>query len=69
MKKYTLKDKDKLVFTGEQIREFKRIILKEVLFKFSDWFGKLEKNEENEVGYVDINDYKRFTETLGRMGR
>lgn len=44
MKKYTLKDKDKLVFSGEQIREFKRIILKEVLVKFSDWFGELERN-------------------------
>ena len=68
MKKYKLKNKDKLVFTGEQIREFKRVILKEVLVKFSYWFGKLEKNKENEVGYVDLNDYKRFTETLRRMG-
>jgi hypothetical protein len=69
MKKYTLKDKDKLIFSGKQIREFKRIILKEVLVKFSNWFGKLQKNKENEVGYVDLNDYKRFTKTLGRMGK
>ena len=67
MEKYTLKDKDKLVFNGKQIRDFKRIILKEILVKFSDWFSKLEKNKENEVGYVDLNDYKRFTKILEKL--
>ena len=48
LKYYKLKSKDKLIFSGEKIREFKRIILKEVLVKFSNWFGKLQKNKQNE---------------------
>jgi len=62
MKKYPLKNKDRLVFTGKQIIDYKRAILNEVLVKFRKWYDKLGHPDEiNNMHYITNKDYQRFT--------
>ena len=70
IKPSNLNNKDELVFTGKQLKEWNEIIIKETLKQAEDefvlWCDEFEENEEGDV-LVSRKDFDNFFKKLRRL--